>query len=182
MRGGRSLLFLLVVAAGLGAYIYFVESERDLSDTEAKEKLFTVEAGAIEEIEVKVPAGTTTTLKKVAEKWAIFAPVSAAADEATITGITSALASLEIDRVLDENPSALAPFGLEVPVATLSFKTTGDATLRRLSIGNKTPTGSNLYARVEGQTRLLLIPAHLEDTLKKSTFDLPRQAGALHRT
>ena len=29
MRGGRSFLILLVVALGLGGYIYFVESKRD---------------------------------------------------------------------------------------------------------------------------------------------------------
>jgi hypothetical protein len=33
MRGGRSLLILLVVAVGLGAYAYFVESKRDRAAT-----------------------------------------------------------------------------------------------------------------------------------------------------
>ena len=44
MRGGRSLLVLLVVALGLGAYIYFVESKRDPAGADAKEKAFSVVA------------------------------------------------------------------------------------------------------------------------------------------
>ena len=42
MRGVWSTLALVVAAAGLGAYIYFVESERP--ETEAKAKVFAVEA------------------------------------------------------------------------------------------------------------------------------------------
>jgi hypothetical protein len=45
MRGVWSTLALVVAAAGLGAYIYFVDSERP--ETEAKAKVFAVEADAI---------------------------------------------------------------------------------------------------------------------------------------
>ena len=46
MRGGRSFLILLVVALGLGAYIYFVESKREPADTAAskKDKVFTADS------------------------------------------------------------------------------------------------------------------------------------------
>ena len=170
MRGGRSLLILLVLAVGLGAYAYFVESKRDPAATEKKERLFTIEAGAIDEVEVKVPTGTTTTLKKTGDAWTIAAPVSAPADSTTVSGITSALAAIDIDRVVDDNPASMAQFGLEVPVATISFKAGGQT--HRLDIGNKTPTGSGLYARADDQKRLLLIPAFHEETFKRSTFDL----------
>ena len=170
MRGGRSLLILLVLAVGLGAYAYFVESKRDPAATEKKERLFTIEAGAIDEVEVKVPTATTTTLKKTGDAWTIAAPVSAPADSTTVSGITSALAAIDIDRVVDDNPASMAQFGLEVPVATISFKAGGQT--HRLDIGNKTPTGSGLYARADDQKRLLLIPAFHEETFKRSTFDL----------
>ena len=48
MRGIRSFLVLFAVAAGLGAYLYFVESKRDPSDAEKKEKVFTVGADKID--------------------------------------------------------------------------------------------------------------------------------------
>ena len=44
--------------------------------------------------------------------------------------------------------------------------------MKRLQIGKKTPTGGDLYARVEGQPRVFLISAYLEDSLNKTPFDL----------
>ena len=95
MRGGRSLLVLLVLAAGLGAYIYFVESKRDLTDPATrKDKVFSVETGKIEEVQLRSPNGNTT-LKKNGTTWQIVAPVTAAADEYTVSSLVYALETLE---------------------------------------------------------------------------------------
>ncbi len=172
MRGGRSFLILLVVALGLGAYIYFVESKHDPNEGEKKAKVFTVDAAKIEEVEVHASSGAVTKLKKTGDHWAIVSPAQAAADEAAVTSLVDALASMEVDKVLDENPSSLAQFGLDPARYSVAFKVNGDATTHRISIGNKTPTGSGLYARVEGQNRLFLAPAVQDDTLNRTTFDL----------
>ncbi len=112
MRSARSLLVLLVLGAGLGAYIYFVESKRDLTDPETrKEKVFTVETGKIEEVELRSPNGDTT-LKKNGTTWQIVSPVTAAADEYTVSSLVSALETLEMQRSLQDNPTSVAQFGL----------------------------------------------------------------------
>jgi hypothetical protein len=172
MRGGRSFLILLVVALGLGAYIYFVESKRDPNEGEKKAKVFTVDPAKIEEVEVHASSGAVTKLKKTGEHWAIVAPAQAAADEPAVSSLVDALASLEVDKVLDENPTSLAQFGLDPARYSVAFKVTGDPATHRIVIGNKTPTGSGLYARVEGQNRLFLAPAAQDETLNRTTFDL----------
>ena len=172
MRGGRSLLILLVLALGLGAYIYFVEMERDPAGTEALEKVFAVDASsAINWIQVQAAEGETT-LEKSGDGWRIVAPVTAAADEPAASAIADALASIDIVSVLDENPTNLAQYGLDPAQASVAFRTEGDATERRLKIGNRTPTGSDIYAQVEGEPRLLLVAAYREDTLNRTTFEL----------
>jgi hypothetical protein len=177
MRGGRSLLVLLVVALGLGAYIYFVESKRDPLATETREKVFSVDTAAIEQIEVRAASGEVTTLRKAGEDdWQIAAPVSAPADETTVASITGALASTDITRVLDENAAAFDQFGLDPPRITVSFTLKGDATRRQLNLGNKTPSGTDTYARIDGQPRLFLIGGYLEDTFNRTTFDLRDKA------
>jgi hypothetical protein len=52
--------------------------------------------------------------------------------------------------------------------------TTGGASAgtKRLLIGRKTPTGGDMYAKVEGQDRVFLIQAYLDSTLNRGTFDL----------
>jgi hypothetical protein len=112
MRGLRSFLGLLVVLIGLGSYLYFVESKRTPGDdAEKKEKVFTVEADKIDEVTIRSESGDTTTLKKSGTDWQITAPQTAVADAAEISGITTNLATLEQQRVIEESPADLAAFG-----------------------------------------------------------------------
>lgn len=171
MRGGRSLLVLLALAVGLGAYIYFVESERDPSGTEARDKAFSVAAADIAELTIRAATAETTTLRRTDGAWSLVAPVAAPADSVVVDSIVSSLESMEIERVLDENPTALAQFGLEVPRVQVTFKTAGGAS-HQLSLGSDTPTRSGIYARVDDNPRLLLVPAFLETTFDKTSFDL----------
>jgi hypothetical protein len=173
MRGGRSLLVLVALAVGLGAYIYFVERERDPSDApETREKVITVESSAVEEVEIRSASGQTTTLKKAGTDWQVVAPVTAPADSSTVESLLSSLATLEIQRVVEETPAALAPFGLEPPRFSVAFRTAGSTTPQRINFGNKTPTGSDLYARLDGQPRLFVVASYLEDTFNRDTFAL----------
>ncbi len=57
------------------------------------------------------------------------------------------------------------PRALEV-----TFKAGGQD--RHLLIGQKTPTGTDLYARLADKPRVFLISSYLESTFNKSTFDL----------
>ena len=173
MRGGRSLLMLLVVALGLGAYIYFVEAKRDpTASTTKRDKVFTVESGSIEEIEVRSEAGQVTRAKKEGSDWKIVAPADLPADTAQVSALVTALESLESERTVEESPKSMAPFGLEPARFSVAFRTAGQTTMQKLDVGSKTPTGGDLYARVEGQPRLILIGSYLENSLNRSTFDL----------
>lgn len=170
MRGGRSLLVLVVLALGLGAYIYFVESKRDPTATEVRDRVFTVETSAVEEVTLQSAAGQTTTLRKTGTEWQIVAPVVAPADSGVMESLLSSLSTLEIQRGVDDAPGSLAPYGLEPPRFSLAFRTTGSSTPQRVHFGNKTPTGSDLYARIEGQPRLFVVAGYLEDTFNRDTF------------
>jgi hypothetical protein len=74
--------------------------------------------------------------------------------------------------VVTEAPETLVPFGLDQPRMTIAFTVTGESEPRRLLIGNKTPTGGDLYAQVAGTPTVFLIGGYLEDTFNKGTFDL----------
>ncbi len=171
---GRSFLILLLVGLGLGAYIYFVEMKRDpaADATAKKDKVFTTDSSTFDEIEIRAAAGDVTSLKKVNGLWEIVRPEPLTADSSEIGSVLSTLDTLEIQRVIDENPGDPKEFGLAPARISIAFKAAGDAAMKRLEIGRKTPTGSDLYARVEGQPRVFLISAYLEDSLNKTTFGL----------
>src|SRR6266540_3844239 len=98
MKGVRSFLVLVVVAAALGGYLYY-DSKHEPSDEKKQEKVYPgVVADKIERVTVKSAAGDQTTLEKQGTAWQVTQPAPAAADEAELSGITTNLATLDVQR------------------------------------------------------------------------------------
>jgi hypothetical protein len=174
MRGLRSVVALIVVLAGLSAYIYFITSKKPENDAGPKqEKVFaSVQADKIDDLRITSESGDTTALKKGDAGWRLVEPASVGADESEVSGITNALTQLEIVRVVDENPVDLKEYGLAGPRIEVDFKATGDKDSRRLLVGDKSPTGADLFAKRNDEKRVFLIAAFQEQTFNRSTFDL----------
>lgn len=174
MRSGKSLLLLVLVAAGLGGYIFFVEMKRDPAAESAstREKVFTFAPGSIQAVQITNATAETTHLVRQDATWNITAPDASEADTVEISTLVSSIESLELTRVVSEAPGSAAAFGLDPARITIEFTVTGESAPRRLLIGNKTPTGGDLYARVDSSQRVFLIGGFLEDTFNKKPFDL----------
>jgi uncharacterized protein DUF4340 len=176
MRGLRSTIALVVVLGGLGAYIYFVTWKMPEGGADAstkKEKVFAgFEADKVDEIKVTSAAGDATTLKKEGGAWQLVQPITAKADESEVSGITTALGQIEVSRVIDENPANLNDYGLSNPRIEIDFKGAGAKDARKLLVGDKSPTGSDLFAKRNDEKKVFLIPAIQETSLNRTTFDL----------
>ena len=173
MRRGWSTLVLVLVFGGLVGYIYFVDAKREPGSSTAREKPFTsVQADDIEEVQIKSADGETTRLQKADGTWQLVEPVQTAADANEMTTIASSLASLEIQRVVDENAGDLKQYGLEPARVEVAFRPKGEKELKRVQIGEKTPTGNDLYARLPDQQRVFLVSSFLDTTFNKNTFAL----------
>jgi hypothetical protein len=163
----------VLVLVGLVGYIYFVDAKREPSGTTVREKPFgSLEADAIEEVQIKSAEGETTRLQKTDGNWQLVDPVKAAADSSELSTIASSLASLEIQRVVDENAADLKQYGLEPARLEVAFRPKGEKELKRVQIGEKTPTGTDLYARLPDQKRVFLVSSYLDSTFNKNTFAL----------
>jgi hypothetical protein len=172
MRGARSLIVLVVILAGLGAYVYFVESKKPEGAAEAKPKVFSVEADKIAEISVKAGGGEKTVVRKNGADWEIVEPEAMRADNGEVSNITTNVASLENARVVDEKPGDLKQYGLADPRIDIGFKTAADKDFRHLLLGDKTATGGDLYAKVGNDPKVFLIAGYLETNFNKTPFDL----------
>jgi hypothetical protein len=170
MKGVRSFLVLLVVAAALGGYLYY-DAKREPADEKKLEKVFAgVVSDKIERVIVKSAAGDQTTIEKQGTAWQVTQPSAGPADEAEISGITSNLASVEVQRVVDDQPTDLKQYGLDPAHVEVTFKFAGKD--QKLLLGQKTPTGSDLYAKLPDKPRVFLVSSYLESTFNKSSFDL----------
>ena len=178
MRGLKTTIGLVVVLGGLFAYIYFVTWKQpeggDSAATATKlEKVFPgLQSDKIDEIHVHSEAGESTVLKKDKDGWKITDPVQAAAQDSEASGIATALSQLEMARVIDDNPSSLVEYGLGAPRVEIQFKAQGDKDFKRLFIGQKTPTGANLFAKKNDDKRVFTVAAFQDQTFNRSTFDL----------
>lgn len=171
MRSFKSVGVLALVLAALGAYIYFVERKRPVGpEAEARPKVFDVEADKIVELMVRSGADRTV-LRKVDGEWRIVEPIEAKADQAEVSALTSSLASLENVRVVEEEPSDIAQFGLDNPSVEVGFRTEGEKAMRHLRLGDRTATQGDMYAS-RGGKQVFLVPSYLDTSFTKSTFDL----------
>ena len=174
MRGLRSTLVLLVVAVGLGAYVYFIEADRPPGGTpEPQDTAFSFESDDITRLAVTAGNGERTVLEKTDNRWQLVEPFAGAVDVTEVVALTSSLTSLEIQRVVaepEETPD-LTAFGLTEPRIAVAVTTTTDTAVRLL-IGDETPTGGDLYATIAGSNRVFLISGYLDGTFNRTTFDL----------
>jgi hypothetical protein len=173
VRGLKSTIALLVVLVGLVAYIYFVDSKKPASDApETKAKAFTVDTDQIEEITITPATGDASRVQKINGTWQLVEPETTEADQGQVSNAVSSLASLEINRVVDENPGDLSQYGLNPPKTDIAFRVKGKNDLQHLLLGDKTATGGDLYAKTPDQKRVFLIAAYLENTFERTPFDL----------
>jgi uncharacterized protein DUF4340 len=175
MRGLRSTLLFVVVLGGLFGYIYFTIWKKSAApDAETKqEKVFaSLQADKISEIRLKSASGDVTTVKKNDGGWRLTSPIEAKADDNNMSAIATTLTASTITRVVDDNASSLKDYGLAEPRIDVGFKAAGDKEYRHLLIGEKTPTGADLFARRSDDKRVFLISATEEATFNRSTFDL----------
>ena len=171
MRGVRTFLVLLVIAAALGGYLYYDSKRGASTDQKKLEKVFpNLQSEKIDKLTIKSDKGETTTVQKQSGSWHVTQPVATGADESELSGITSNLASMEVQRVIDDHPGDVKQYGLDPARVEVTFTSGGKDS--RILFGQKTPSGSDMYAKLPDQTRVFLVPSFLDTTLDKSTFDL----------
>jgi hypothetical protein len=173
VRGLKSTVALAVVLLGLVGYIYFVDSKKPASGAaETKAKAFTVEADQIEEIQIKPAAAESSRAEKTNGTWQLVEPEKTDADQGQLTNTATSIASLEVNGIVDDNPSDLAQYGLNPAKLDVAFRVKGEKDLRHLLVGEKTAAGGDLYAKRADEKRVILISSYLEGTFNRTPFDL----------
>jgi hypothetical protein len=174
VRGLTSTLVLVVVLAGLGGYIYFVDSKKPAASadgsSETKEKVFAVESPKINELRITYK-GESSLLKKADSGWQLVEPTQAEADPAEAIGLASAITQVEIVRVIDDKATNLEQFGLAEPAIAVEFKAEGGAT-GSLKLGNKNATQGEMYAMKNNDNRVFLVSSFQETSFNRTPFDL----------
>ena len=87
------------------------------------------------------------------------------ADSSAVASVTSAVSSLASERVVDPNVADPAAYGFAPGLIEVTL-TAKDGKKSKLLIGDNTPSGSGVYAKLDGDPRLFTMP-----TVSKGAFD-----------
>ncbi|MBZ5672915.1 MAG: DUF4340 domain-containing protein [Acidobacteriia bacterium] len=170
------LLIAAVVLAGLVGLLYWSnrteEAKATKGDPKAAPKILDLKETDIKQIEIRHRDGETTVVKRDGSgKWTITAPQALAADQSAVGAVTTAVATLSSDRVVDENASNLSSYGLDPPRIGITL-TMADGKTHVLRIGEDTPTDGGSYAMLDGDKRLFTIASFGKTSLDKQSKDL----------
>src|SRR5437764_6721343 len=135
---------LLAVLGGLAWWTTKHPSVDTKANASTSPKIIAVDAKDIEGIRITKTGSDPVVLSKLADKWEITKPKPLPADQDTVSSLTSAVATLNADRLIDEHPASLTEFGLSSPVEEVDLTLKGGKK-QKLLIGSDTPSGSDTY-------------------------------------
>jgi hypothetical protein len=172
----RTTLLLLVILAGLGGYLYWIElPAKQTEEKQAVEKktLLGLPESEITLLTVSTPQGNVEMKKKESGGWAITAPLQTDADAREVQAMIRALVTGKILRTVEEKPAALAPFGLENPVTTVTIGTPGQQ--ETLAIGDNGPLSSTLYVLRRSSQSVVLTDLTTKSFVNKTLLTFRRK-------
>jgi hypothetical protein len=160
--------FILILLAG---YLYFFELKKP-SEEVSKEGVFAdIKKEQINEISLKYSKYKIGS-KKEGEGWFVFKDSKKfKADEEVISTITDNLSNMKIEKIVSEDSTEFAGFGLDTPQVEVVAKTPTKE--HRIVVGGESPVGTGTYIQVNGENRVLLVERSLIlEFLDKSVNDL----------
>lgn len=169
----RTTALLLVVAAALGAFVYWVEirgGEQRRAAEEAEKRLFPgVAAEDIRAIELTTMDGRSARIERTDDGWRLREPLDFPADPLAADTISSSLAELESAAVLEDAQDPEV-YSLGEKARVLRFET--DEGRYELRIGSKTPVGSETYVTAGEEKRIVTVETFRAASLTRSLEDL----------
>jgi hypothetical protein len=171
------LIIAAVVLAALTGVLYW-SNRHPTSENAAKAsldtppKILALKQEDISKIAIRKKGGEELDLAKGdAGKWQITAPKPLGADQEAVSSLLSTVSSLNADRLVEDKAGDLSQYGLAQPALELDV-TTKDAKPQKLLLGDDTPAGSAVFAKLDGDPRVFTVATYTKTSIDKSANDL----------
>lgn len=167
---------MLIILAGLGGYLYLVEiptQQQEVKQETEQKKLLLVPETAITGLAITTTQGSIQLSRAEAGAWAITAPLQTDADIREVQALIRALVTGTVSRAVADKSDALAPFGLDQPVTTVTI--TAGAQQETIAIGDSGPLSNTLYVLRGSDGKALLTDLAPRDFVNKSLMAFRRK-------
>ena len=167
---------MLLILAGLGGYVYFVELPNEKleekRETETTTLLLLPEA-SITELTISTAQGPVEMRQQAPGSWTIVSPLQADADTREVQALIRALVTGKVTRTVDDTGTTLAPFGLDQPMTTITL-TAGDQQ-ETLAMGDSGPLSNTLYVLRGSDHKVLLTDLAPKQFVNKTLLTFRRK-------
>jgi hypothetical protein len=170
----KGLLIAVVLLAVLGGLTWWsnkTQANKSKTSTDTTTKLLTIPDDQFQEVKIKKVTDELLDLKRENGKWRVTAPKPMAADQDAAGGVTSTLANLNADKVVEDKATDLKPYGLDTPTLDVEV-IRKDGKTDHLLIGDDTPNGSGAYAKLANDPKVVTVSTTTKTSLDKRPDDL----------
>ncbi len=173
---GSGLIVAAVILAGLVGALYWSNHHKPKETTEASAdappKILAVKTPDISKFDLKKDgAEQVGGERNGAGQWQITSPAALPADQGAVSSLLGTFSSLNSQRLVEEKASNLAPYGLDTPKFEVDLAEKNNQT-QSLLLGDATPAGNAIYAKLGGDPRIFTIPSYDKTSIDKSANDL----------
>jgi Domain of unknown function (DUF4340) len=158
MKLPRTTLILILLALGLGSFVYFYEIRGATQREEIKEQkqqIFSFGADDVQALTVttkKLTLNLERSHQSGDSKWLIKSPISEPANDAIVSYLMDLLVKGKSDRTLSTPAKELGQFGLDQPQATINI-TLKNKQIHQLLLGKNNFNERFLYAQADPTTK-----------------------------
>jgi Domain of unknown function (DUF4340) len=171
----RGLIVAVVILAALTGALYWSNShklaETDKVPADLPPKILALKQDDIDGLAIEKKDAAEIVMKKEGNGWRITAPQAFAADQSAVSGIISTMAALDSQRLVEDKAADLNQYGLSQPSLAIRLSEKNNKT-RQLLIGDATPTGNGVYAKLDGDPRVFTIASFNKSSVDKGLSDL----------
>jgi hypothetical protein len=173
---GSGLIVAAIILAGLVGALYWSNHHKPAGTTEASAdappKILAVKTPDISKFDLKKEGTERVGAERNgAGQWQITSPAALPADQSAVSSLLGTFSSLNSERLVEEKASNLAPYGLDAPKFEVDLTEKNNQT-QSLLLGDATPAGNAIYAKLGGDSRIFTIPSYDKTSIDKSVNDL----------
>ncbi|HVO37566.1 MAG TPA: DUF4340 domain-containing protein [Spirochaetia bacterium] len=166
-----TLIIVVVVLAGLvGAYL-IVTRPKPAAAASPAVQIAQGDKEKLAKIVLTERTEGTLTLEKKGKTWTAAGAAGIALDPSSVDDIVLTFTSMSAERVIDDKPTNLAQYGLQPP-RVVGEATYSDGTVKKLFLGDKTPTGNTYYLQAAGDPKVYSVWTNHGDHLHWTLADL----------
>lgn len=165
----RRLTFWCVIFCALLAYVLVFERTdgkrpEAVMPAETYERVFALDADGIQAVFI-TDGEKTVRLAREGGGMRVVEPADARASDDIINSVLGAITgTVVIDDI--QSGDGLGQYGLAPPAMTLTVQPRGEKEPIELQLGANAPSNINLYARLPGQDRIVLLGTYLRFSLR----------------